>query len=80
MKRAKNNINSHCSLILVVRVEDYNDNAPSLVKSDFTIMENSPPARVGELVAIDADDYTKGKFKESAIRYITRQLVNATRV
>lgn len=45
----------------MVRVDDFNDNAPALVKSEFTIMENSPPAKLGELVAIDADDYTKGK-------------------
>lgn len=62
LRSIPNDNNADCFLLLVVRVDDYNDNAPALVKSEFTIMENSPPAKLGELVAIDADDYNKGKW------------------
>jgi len=50
------------AIVAVVNVDDINDNAPRLVNSFLEIQENSPAAKLGDLVAIDADDYSKGKF------------------
>ncbi|KPM04401.1 Cadherin-like protein 1 [Sarcoptes scabiei] len=46
---------------LVINVDDVNDNAPFLLNTTLPpVIENSFPTKIGELFAIDLDDYSKG--------------------
>ena len=63
----------------MVNVLDVNDNAPVLVNPSMVVPENSAPSKLGELVAFDADDYSKGKltYLSDSVRRTTQMLTFA---